>query len=417
MPTNQLTAPTVVMDEFNLDGPAVEVEHLTKVYRTYSSSLRRAIAPFRKGPTGKKFVALNNVSATLQRGEVLAVLGRNGSGKSTLSKIIAGVTTPTSGTLRVNGRISAMLELTSGFDPQLTGVENIYLRALAMGIPREEAEERRPEIIAFADLGDHINQPVRTYSSGMKSRLGFAVTTSIDPDILIIDEALSVGDEIFRLKCIERMGAIRERGSSIVFVSHSLGTVKAFCTKAIWINRGVVQEDGDVGPVTQAYEEFLRKERSSLRDELREASDQDAVLEKSDVVQINEVKLTNASGGRTTTFVHGEDIYLHLGYTVKRPQAQLTFTYTITNSEDVEVFASDRRSPMLALDPSPGTHQVRARLIKPPLLGGGFRLSGELWNNASGFFVTHSNGRRFSIEQDDFVGTGIAAIECELTHE
>ncbi|MFT4109614.1 ABC transporter ATP-binding protein [Propionicimonas sp.] len=407
----------VVIEESRTDGPAVEVKDLTKIYRTYSSSLARAIAPFRKAPTGGRFVALNKVSATFERGDIVGILGRNGSGKSTLSKIIAGVTTPTSGSVRVNGRISAMLELTSGFDSQLTGVENIYLRALAMGIPREEADARRQEIIDFADIGEHINQPVRTYSSGMKSRLGFAVSASVEPDILIVDEALSVGDEIFKLKCIERMGQIRERGCTILFVSHALGTVKAFCTRAIWINKGKLVEDGEVGPVAQAYEEFLRKERASMRSEVRQDAAEDALLEKSDVVEVRRARFTNAEGTPTSTFLHGEDVFLELSYTVKRPVPQLTFTYTIHNSENVEVFASDRQSPQLALDSSPGRHRLRARLISPPLLGGGYQLSGELWDNTSAFFVKHSRSRRFSIEHDDFVGTGIVAIDCELTND
>lgn len=411
-----LTGPDVVIDEQRTDGPAVEVKNLTKVYKTYSSSLSRAVAPFRKAPTGGRFKALDRVTTTFERGDVIAILGRNGSGKSTLSKIIAGVTTPTSGTLRVNGRVSAMLELTSGFDQQLTGVENIYLRALAMGIPREEADARRQEIIDFADIGDYIHQPVRTYSSGMKSRLGFAVSTSVDPDILIVDEALSVGDDVFRLKCIERMGQIRETGSTILFVSHSLGTVKAFCTKAIWINRGRLKAEGDVGQVVQRYEEFLRTERAATREARREEGDDDTPLVKRDVVQVRNARLTDAYGEPTTFFTHGEDIYLELTYIVKRELPILTFTYSIKNSEKVEVFASDPQSPRLGLDTSVGEHTLRARLVSPPLMGGAYTLSGELWNNHSGLFVRHSRDRAFTIEQDDFLGTGIAAVECELIH-
>ncbi len=412
-----LIGPDVIIDEERTDGPAVEVENLTKVYKTYSSSLARAVAPFRKAPTGGRFRALDRVTATFERGDVVAILGRNGSGKSTLSKIVAGVTAPTSGKVRVNGRVSAMLELTSGFDQQLTGVENIYLRALAMGIPRDEADARRQEIIDFADIGDYINQPVRTYSSGMKSRLGFAVSTSVDPDILIVDEALSVGDDVFRLKCIERMGQIRETGSTILFVSHSLGTVKAFCTKAIWINRGKLKAEGDVGSVVQQYEEFLRTERAATRQARREeAADDDTPLVKKDVVRVTSARLTDAFGEPTTFFPHGEDIYLEFTYVVKRELPILTFTYSIRNSEKVEVFASDPQSPKLGLDTSVGEHRLRARLVSPPLMGGAYTLSGELWNNHSGLFVRHSRERAFTIEQDEFLGTGIAAVECELIH-
>lgn len=411
-----MTGTDTVADATTSAEPAIELTELTKVYKTYASSLARAIAPFRRQESGGRFVALDKVTTRFERGDVMAVLGRNGSGKSTMAKIIAGVTTPTSGSVHVNGRISAMLELTSGFDPNLTGIENIYLRALAMGIPREEADARRGDIIAFADIGEHINQPVRTYSSGMKSRLGFAVSVNVDPEILIVDEVLSVGDDIFKLKCIEKMGEIREQGCTILFVSHSLGTVKAFCTKGIWINGGVVQTQGEIGPVVQAYEEFLKGERAAARSQLRDSVDEDVAVEKSDIVAVKGVRLTNAAGASCSMFGHGEDIYLELTYIVKRAIAKLTFTYSIHNAENVEIFASDRQSPRFGLDTAVGTHQLRARLISPPLLGGTYTISGELWNNNSAFFVTHSNRRVFTVKSEEFLGTGIAAIDCELTH-
>ncbi len=396
---------------------ALVVENLTKEYKTYSSSLARALAPFRRTDTGGRFRALDNVSLALDHGDVVAILGRNGSGKSTLAKIVAGVTTPTSGRVEVNGRISAMLELTSGFDSQLSGIENVYLRALALGIPRAEADDRLDDIVAFADIGEHIKHPVRTYSSGMKARLGFAVSVNVDPDILIVDEVLSVGDDIFRLKCIDRMGKIREAGKTILFVSHSLGMVKSFCTKAIWIHKGVLQADGDIGPTVQLYEEFLKGERASARKELRDGAAADVAVERGDIVAVSGARLVTADGQPCREFEHGEDICLELDYTVKMPIPRLSFTFWIRNSEDVEVFASDRQSDRFVIDASLGTHHLRLRLVSPPLLGGGYKLSGELWNNASGFYVNHSRDRVFSVTQGSFVGTGIAAIASELTND
>lgn len=413
--TATVTTPTV--EDGTELAPAIEVKNLTKVYKIFSNSFARAVAPFRKAETGGRFVALDRVDATFHHGEVVAILGRNGSGKSTLAKIIAGVTTPTSGTVTVNGRIAAMLELTSGFDPELSGRENIYLRAMVLGMTREEADARIDDIVAFADIGEHMDQPVRTYSSGMKSRLGFAVSVNVDPDILIVDEVLSVGDDVFRLKCVDRMGKIREQGKTILFVSHSMATVKAFCDRAIWINQGIVQAEGPVGPVVQAYEEFLKGERAAARARMRDSAEEDVPLEKSDVVQVSGARLTNADGAVTSIFEQGEDIVLEFTYEVKRPVSQLTFTYTITNAEDVEVFCSDKRSPQHGLSTEPGTHSVRARLVAPPLLGGGYKLSGELWDNQSSFFVNHSNGRRFTVAQSTFIGTGIAAVGCELTND
>lgn len=402
-----------------MEGPKVSnaicVKDLTKTYKIYPSSISRALAPFQRNDGSKKFTALKKVSVEFHTGEVYAILGKNGSGKSTLLKIITGVARQTSGEVEVNGRISAMLELTSGFDPQLTGVENIYLRALALGIPREEADARKEEIIRFADIGEHINQPVRTYSSGMKARLGFAVSVSVDPDILIVDEVLAVGDAIFRLKCIEKMEEFRLQGKTILFVSHSLFTVKAFCTKGLWINEGVVMEQGELGPVVLAYEEFLRQERARTRAQHEEDHpDEQLTMQKSDILLTKNFKLFNAAGEKTKTFAYGEDIYFEFDYVVKRPMNRLTFSYTITNSEDLEIYMSDKQNPGNALNSEVGTHHLRVKLKSPRLLGGQYLLSGELWNNDAGFFINHSRKRVINIEQREFIGTGITHVDHEL---
>jgi teichoic acid transport system ATP-binding protein len=397
---------------------AITVTNLTKTYKIYPSSVARALAPFRKESNTKKFTALKNVTLDFPKGDVIAILGKNGSGKSTLLKIITGVATQTSGTVEVDGRISAMLELTSGFDPQLTGIENIYLRALALGIPKEEADARKEEIIRFADIGDHINQPVRTYSSGMKARLGFAVSVSVDPDILIVDEVLAVGDDIFKLKCIEKMEEFRKQGKTILFVSHSLFTVKAFCTKAVWINEGVVMKKGDLGPVVLAYEEFLKQERARVRQKQKEEHpDEDIAAEKNDILQMNHFRMFNAENEKTNTFEFGEDVFFEFDYHVKRPIDRVTFCYTISSAEGLEIFMSDKQAPDNVLKTEVGTHHLRVRLKNPKLLGGEYRLSGELWNNDAGFYINHSRKRPFKIHQGSFVGTGITHVDYELTND
>jgi teichoic acid transport system ATP-binding protein len=397
---------------------AISVKNLTKTYKIYPSSLSRAIAPFSKTDRSKKFTALKDVTIDFPKGEVIAILGKNGSGKSTLLKIITGVATQTSGTVDVDGRISAMLELTSGFDLQLTGIENIYLRALALGIPREEAEARRDEIIRFADIGEHINQPVRTYSSGMKARLGFAVSVSVDPDILIVDEVLAVGDDIFKLKCIEKMEQFRHQGKTILFVSHALPTVKAFCTRGVWINHGQVMEQGDLGPVVLAYEEFLKSERARMREEKKQAHpEEDIVLEKRDILTAGTFRMFDAKDQDTTTFQYGEDIYFRFKYIVKKPIERLTFCFTIKNSEKIEIYMSDKQDPNHAVNSEVGDHWMTVRLKSPNLLAGSYSLSGELWNNDATFFVGHSYNRPFTIQQDVFLGTGITHVDCDFTNE
>jgi len=397
---------------------AICVKNLTKTYKIYPSSIDRALSPFRKNDKSRLFTALKDVSVDFPQGEVIAILGKNGSGKSTLLKIITGVAHQSSGDVEVSGRISAMLELTSGFDMELTGVQNIYLRALALGIPKEEADRRKDEIIGFADIGDHINQPVRTYSSGMKARLGFAVSVSVDPDILIVDEVLAVGDDIFKLKCIDKMEEFRRKGKTILFVSHSLFTVKAFCTKALWINEGVVMDYGDLGPVILAYEDFLKHERAKQRARLVGADGVELpAMEKTDIVECRNFRMFNDAGADTDTFGFGEDVCFEFDYIVKRPVDRLTFCFTIRNAERHEVYMADKNSPDNAIDASIGEHSLKVRLPAPTLLGGEYMLSGELWNNDSGFYVGYSNKRPFWITQSTYLGTGIVFIKHELEND
>ena len=234
---------------------AISVRHITKKYRLYNSPkdrLKEALNPLRK-KYHKDFHAVSDVSFDVFKGETVGIIGRNGSGKSTLLKIITGVLTPSSGRAIVHGRISAILELGAGFSGEMTGLENIYLSNTINGIPENETSSRVEEIIEFAELGDFIYQPLKTYSSGMKARLAFAVAISIEPDILIVDEALSVGDAAFQRKCFSKMEQIRKNGATILFVSHSEASVVNLCSRAIWLVNGKKVLDGEPKLVTSLY--------------------------------------------------------------------------------------------------------------------------------------------------------------------
>jgi ABC-type polysaccharide/polyol phosphate transport system ATPase subunit len=222
-------------------------------------TLREAFAHlFKKRTSYHDFEALKGISFTIGEGETVAIVGRNGSGKSTILKIIAGVYRPTAGQVRVSGQVGALIELGAGFHPDLTGRENIVLNGLLLGLSKKEIHSREQKILDFAELSDFIDSPVKQYSSGMFMRLGFAVATEINPDILLIDEILAVGDETFQRKCAERIEDFRRRGKTIVFVSHNLGAIRQICHRALMIDGGLLFADGPVDEVVSDYEQRMQ---------------------------------------------------------------------------------------------------------------------------------------------------------------
>lgn len=235
--------------------PAIIGEHITKQYQLYKNQNER-LRGFLFGKGGKPFLALRDISFTVEQGDSIGLLGMNGSGKSTLSNIIAGLSQPTSGVITTRGT-SSLIAISSGLNPYLTGSENIKLKGMMLGFDQKQIDEMTGLIIEFADIGQFIEQPVKSYSSGMKARLGFAISVCVDPDILIIDEALSVGDPTFSHKCLNKMERFREEGKTIVFVSHSIPQVRSFCNKAMWLEYGRMRAIGDSDEIADAYEAFL----------------------------------------------------------------------------------------------------------------------------------------------------------------
>lgn len=237
----------------------IEFKNVTKTYKLYKNDKRRFLAIFIKGIPYKEKKAVNNVSFDIKRGESVALFGKNGAGKSTILKMITGVTFPTTGEINVNGRVSALLELTSGFDPEFTGRENIYLKGRILGLKEEEIEELEPTIVEFAELEEYIDQPVRTYSSGMKARLGFSVNVNIEPEILIVDEALSVGDEEFKKKCKRKINELVEKDNvTLLFVTHSTSVAKEFCKRGIVMKKGKMLCDTDIDEAIKKYKESIK---------------------------------------------------------------------------------------------------------------------------------------------------------------
>ncbi|QWG47491.1 teichoic acids export ABC transporter ATP-binding subunit TagH [Bacillus mycoides] len=236
----------------------VRFSHVTKKYKMYNKPSDKLKDLFFRNTNGEYHYALNNISFEVAEGEIVGIIGLNGSGKSTLSNLIAGVTMPSKGTVDIHGS-ATLIAISSGLNGQLTGIENIELKGLMMGLKKEEIKEITPKVIEFAEIGKFIHQPVKTYSSGMKSRLGFAISAHINPDILVIDEALSVGDQTFTKKCLDKMNEFKIQGKTIFFISHSISQVKTFCTKALWLHYGQVREYGEIKEVVSHYSDFLKQ--------------------------------------------------------------------------------------------------------------------------------------------------------------
>lgn len=282
---------------------AVKVENVTKKYKIYGSAASKTsmlVNPFSKKKP-KEFVALSDVSFEIGRGEIVGIIGNNGAGKSTLLKILSGVAFQNEGAVDVKGRISSLIELGAGFNPELTGVSNIYFNGSLMGMEKAEIDAVKDSVIEFADIGEFINQPVKNYSSGMYARLAFAVAINIDPDILIVDEILSVGDVGFQQKCMEKFDEFKKAGKTIIYVSHGLSTVQTYCERAIWLEKGKVR---DIGPAFDIVEDYYRSMMEKGED----------VPEKQAFVELKNVEIE----GNKEEFSYGEKVTFNLEYEVLR---------------------------------------------------------------------------------------------------
>ena len=251
---------------------AIDVKNVTKIYRLYdrpADRLKESLSITRKN-YHKDFYALRDVSFDVLKGQSVGIIGTNGSGKSTMLKIITGVLSPSAGEVHVEGKISALLELGAGFNMEYTGIENIYMNGTMMGFSKAEMDQKLPEILEFADIGEFVHQPVKSYSSGMFVRLAFALAINVDPEILIVDEALSVGDIFFQAKCYHRMDELRKKGTTILMVTHDMSSVLKYCDKCILLNNGVKVAEGRPGEMVDLYKKILAGQYDQLEDMMNE---------------------------------------------------------------------------------------------------------------------------------------------------
>ena len=358
----------------------IKAENLSKAYKIYEKDIDRvkeALNPFHKRYS-KDFYALRDINFEIRRGENIGLIGNNGAGKSTLLKIITGVLTPSSGTLTVSGKIASLLELGAGFNPDMTGVENIYMNGMLMERTREEMDSKIDDIISFADIGEFINQPVKTYSSGMFARLAFAVNAFVEPDILIVDEALSVGDAFFQSKCMDKMRTMIDGGVTVLFVSHDTFSVKNLCQRAFLIEAGKIIMDAPANDVVEAYRDAILKKRHEMAGddaaknvikEMRKLSkenpegkinlpiseeyiklNQDIFNKNAEYQRLQNgranfenVQLLNLDGEPIFEVVFGQEVILRMVIKFNEDLAMLGIGYHIRNRDGVDLVYTDSR--------------------------------------------------------------------------
>ena len=344
--------------------PAIELTNVTKIYRRYTgrqfSTLKSALLQrslMRDLQPSETFPALTDVSFTVPKGSTYGVIGRNGSGKSTALKLVAGITKPTGGVVRVDGRISALIELGAGFHPEISGRENVFINGIMLGLTKRQIQERFDEIVEFAELREFIDAPVKTYSSGMYMRLGFAVAIHVDPDVLLVDEVLAVGDEGFTHKCLDKFSEFRRRGKTILLVTHSLNLVERFCDEALWLEAGRAQTHGDPKRVVGAYLTAVEQGEEQLMAETTAKAVESAAPPGADVAQpqdlttnmfqategrwgsreieITDVVLRDAAGQPSHVFHSGEPLSIVLRLRAKQPTDDVVFGIGVFNAEGV----------------------------------------------------------------------------------
>jgi lipopolysaccharide transport system ATP-binding protein len=351
-----------------METGGIRFSGVSKVYRIYPTPRDRLVEVVTGRPRHVEVHALRNVSGGVARGAVLGLIGENGSGKSTLFKILAGTTAPTSGEIHVPGRVASILELGSAFHPEETGRRNVMLQAALTGLSREEVRTALPEIEAFADLGDFFDRPVKTYSSGMQMRLAFAVATAVLPDVVILDEALAVGDGRFQKKCVDRIFELKASGRTIFFCSHAMYYVSTLCDEAIWLRGGEVAAAGEAQKIVLEYERYLARSEGA---ETATAASSGGGASHGRLLAL---RLTGRDGRPGNVFRPGDPWTLEIDFKGDLPSRPLHLHVSVSTSDQVNCFVADSRAD--GVGPFVGKEQYRVRIAVDvlPLAKGEFRI-------------------------------------------
>jgi ABC-type polysaccharide/polyol phosphate transport system ATPase subunit len=344
---------------------AVRAAGVSKHYDMYRRPMDRLIEILTRRPRHVRFPALEGVSFEVERGETVGIIGQNGAGKSTLLKLLCGVARPSSGSLETKGTIASILELGTGFHPEFSGRDNAALNAAILGLSPGEIRERLPAILEFSELGSFVDRPVKTYSSGMYMRLAFSVAVNVDPDILVIDEALAVGDGHFQKKCIDKIRDFQEQGKTILFCSHALYYISSICRRTLWLDQGKVVRYGPSLDVVHEYETFLRE-----RDKQLPASEEAEEATRTPV-RIREVVVCDRTGRARDGFARGEEIHVRLSLESDSPSQPVHVIVGVHRSaDDMQCFAVGTHADGIPPLSGRTEYEVTARLLDVPLLRG-----------------------------------------------
>ena len=357
--------------------PIIEVDHLTKEYRLGAmQGLKQALLNTTARLTGKKieqrplFKALDDVCFSIEQGEVVGIIGHNGAGKSTLLKMLAKISTPTRGSLKVNGRIAPLIEVGAGFVPDFTGRENVYLNGAILGMSRQEVNKKFDEIVDFAEMEEFIDTPVKRYSSGMQVKLAFAVATSIEAEILIVDEVLAVGDLAFQRKCFDRMeDLIKRQGRTVLLVSHNIRQVERLCSRTILLSHGKIALDGTPKQVCNAFYEISDKQIHETK-----ASAKAGRSESSGDIEIESVDMFNADGKPTSTIEHLDNIEFRVVYKVNKPLPEPIFGLGVHTTDFLYLATSQSIGQLEPGNLAPGTYTLSYKIRNFPFLPGVYSL-------------------------------------------
>lgn len=371
------------------------------------------------------FWPLRDVSLMVYPGNSIGILGPNGSGKSTLLKLITGILDPTDGRMKVSGRVASLLELGAGFHPDLTGRENVYLNGSVHGLSRKEMDVRLESIIDFAELGDFIDTPVKHYSSGMYVRLGFAVAIHTEPDVLLVDEVLTVGDQVFQHKCLERIQELQQQGVAIVLVSHSLAEVDRLCDRAVWLQDGLVRLDGDTSQVIDEYAAFFDDLYYHQRRDRRQEEPDEFTIVRSDQrwgtgdANITQVALLDASGTEPEYFTTGEPLRLLIHYRTRRRLETPAFGVALYRSDGVHINGPNSVRDGYAIPFIDGSGVVEYFVDSLPLTAGQYQLTVAIYNEDSTVAMDHHHRMYgFEVRSPVFRGEeGIVHMPATWRHQ